>query len=191
MLEDAAVRQASTLDAVEIITIGYAVRGNCRGLGVHLRLVDLLNNPEVTHLQLSNVRVRELPTSAEIIVAPGPMFMDKQSVILGRSLASPEEEAQRSEAHRFDYVQKQKLPMVVFAPPYRIVGNIYMIKEAEHTIALPKLFDGFLAMTEVRIFCEGVAGAKWEDDFVVVNGRSMNMVLAERARQETSLPSVA
>jgi hypothetical protein len=191
MFDDTLARQGSTLDAVEIVTLGYAVTGNCRGLGAQLRLIDLLNNPEITHLQLSNVRVRELQTSTETIASSGPIFIEKGSVILGRSLASPEEEAQRNEAHRFDHVQKEKLPMVVFAPPYRIVGNVYMIKEAEPSIALPKLFDGFLAMTEVRTFHEGEPGTKWENDFVVVNGRSMSMVLTEQSRQESSLPLVA
>jgi len=174
MVED----RPSTLASVEIITKGYAVIGDCRGLGEHLRLVDLLNNPEVTHLQLSDVKVRQLLSDAEIIASDGPLFIDKDSVILGRSLASAEDEARRNAAHSLDYVQKDKQLMVVFAPPFRIQGNIYMIKEADFSIALPKLFESFLAMTEVSTTHEGRSDLKWDDQFVVVNGRSIEMVCA-------------
>ena len=108
MSDNTAGTGVSTLAAVEIITDGYGVIGNCRGLNERLRLIDLLNNPEVTHLQLADVKVRQLLTSTEVIAADGPFFIDKESVVLGRSLASPEEEARRDEAHRFDHVEKAK-----------------------------------------------------------------------------------
>jgi len=187
-----AENSGSTLATVEIITKGYAVIGNCRGLGEHLRLVDLLNNPEITHLQLSEVNVRQLLGTAEI-VAGGPLFIDKESIVLGRSLASAEEEARRNAAHRLDYVQKDKQLMVVFAPPFRVRGNVYMIKEAEVSIALPKLFESFLAMTEVSTVHEDQRGLKWDDQFVVVNGRRIDMVclLAQSWRDPASADSAA
>jgi hypothetical protein len=190
MIENAFSQPGSTFSAVEIITSAYAVRGTCRGLSEQLRLLDLLNNPEITHLQLSKVAVRGFKESMDIVSGDGPIFIDKDAVILGRSLASAEEEAKRNEVHRFDYVEKDKLLMLVFAPPYRILGNIYMIKEADLTIALPRLFDGFLAMTEVQTFHEGEPGLKWQGGFIVVNGRAINMVfLAEQ--QVPLLRSVA
>jgi hypothetical protein len=166
----------STLAFVEIVLEGYSITGNCRGLGELLRLVDLLNNPEVTHIQLTDVKVRQFLNNLEVIAAAGPIFVDKQSIILGRSLASREEEERRSEAHRLDFVQKDKQLMVIFAPPFRVRGNVYMIKDADFSIALPKLFDSFLAITEVTTVHEGQSGSKWEDQFVVVNGRRMNLV---------------
>jgi hypothetical protein len=166
----------SSLAEVEIVTQGYTVAGRCRGLNERLRLIDLLNNPEVTHLQLADAKVRQLLNAIDIIASDGPIFIDKQSVVLGRSLASPEAEARRDEAHRFDHVQKEKQPMLVFAPPYRILGNVYMFKDADPSIALPKLFEGFLAMTEVKTVHEGEGRLEWDDSFVVVNGRSIDMV---------------
>ena len=166
----------STLAAVEIVTEGYSITGDCRGLGEHLRLVDLLNNPEITHLQLADIKIRRLIGNVEIMTGKGPIFIGKDSVILGRSLASAEEEARRNEVHRFDFVQKDKQLMIVFVPPFRVQGNVHMIKEADFSVALPKLFEGFLAMTEVSTIHEGQGDLKWDDQFVVVNGQKMEMV---------------
>jgi hypothetical protein len=166
----------STLATVEVITKSYATTGNCRGLSERLRLIDLLNNPEITHLQLTDVKVRLLPNATEIVTGRGPIFIDKKSVILGRSLTSPEDEARREEAHRFDHVQKEKELMLVFASPYRILGNVYLVKDADPSIALPKLFEGFLAMTEVKTVQDGEGGVEWDDEFVAVNGRNIDMV---------------
>lgn len=166
----------SSLADVEIVTQGYAIVARCRGLNERLRLADLLNNPEVTHLQLADVRVRQLLTSQEVIAGEGPLFIDKQSVVLGRSLATPEAEARRNELHRLDHVEKAKQRMVVFAPPFRILGTIQLIKDADLTIALPKLFESFLAITEASTVHEGQSGLAWDDGFIVVNGRSIEMV---------------
>ena len=166
----------SSLADVEIVTQGYAVVARCRGLNERLRLIELLNNPEVTHLQLAGIKVRHLLTSQEVIASEGPLFIDKQSVVLGRSLASPEAEARRNELHRLDHVEKERQRMVVFAPPLRIVGNIELIKDADPTIALPKLFESFLAITEASTVHEGASGLTWDDGFIVVNGRSIEMV---------------
>lgn len=163
---------------VEIVMQGYAVEGRCRGLNEHLRLVDLLNNPEITHLQMADVKVRQFPTFEEIVASDGPLFIDKESVVLGRSLASPEAEARRDEAHRFDHVEKAKQLMLVFAPPFRILGNIYIIKDADLSVALPKLFEGFLAMTEAAIVRDGGNGFSWDNTFIVVNGQRIEMVCA-------------
>ena len=152
--------------------------GNCRGLNERLRLIDLLNNPEVTHLQLTDVKVRQLQSTTEIVDGAGQFFIDKESVVLGRSLASPEEEAMRNEAHRFDYVEKAKQRMLVFVPPFRIAGDIHIMKDADLTIVLPKLFEGFLAMTDAMVTCEGDSGFDWDNGFVVVNGRHIDMVCA-------------
>ena len=171
-----AVDPDSSLADVEIVTQDYSIVARCRGLNERLRLVDLLNNPEMTHLQLADVRVRQLLTSQEVIAGEGPFFIDRQSVVMGRSLATPEAEARRNELHRLDHVEKAKQRMVVFAPPFRIVGNIQLVKEADLTIALPKLFDSFLAVTEATTVHQAASGLSWDDGFVVVNGRSIEMI---------------
>jgi hypothetical protein len=166
----------SSLADVEIVTQDYSIVARCRGLNERLRLIELLNNPEMTHLQLADVRVRRLLTSQEVIAGEGPFFIHKQSVVMGRSLASPEAEARRNELHRLDYVEKAKQLMIVFAPPFRIVGNIQLVREADLTIAMPKLFDSFLAVTEASTVHEGASGLAWDDGFVVVNGRRIEMI---------------
>jgi hypothetical protein len=50
-----------------------------------------------------------------------------------------------------------------------------MIKDADLAIALPKLFESFLAMTEVGIVHEGEGEVEW-GEFAIVNGRRIDMV---------------
>ena len=176
MNDNVAGTGTSTLGAVEIVTDGYDIIGTCRGLNERLRLIDLLKNPEVTHLQLADAKVRHLQSAAEIVDGAGPFFIDKGSVIVGRSLASPEEEARRDDMHRFDDVEKAEQRMLVFAPPFRVVGDIHIIKDADLTIVLPKLFEGFQGMTGAAVSGEGENSLHWDSGFVVVNGRHIDMV---------------
>jgi hypothetical protein len=166
----------STLAAVELITMSYAIIGDCRGLNERLRLIDLLNNPEFTHLQLTDVKVRQILHATDIIASQGPIFIDKKSVVLGRSLASPEDEARRDEAHRLDQVQKERRLMLIFAPPFRILGNVHLYKDVDMTIAVPKLSDGFLAITEAIAVREEQCDVVFESEFVALNGRRIEGV---------------
>jgi len=166
------------MPAVEVVTQSYAITGRCHGLTEQVRLIDILNNPEETFLQFSNVKVRDLPGSTEVIAAEGPFLLDKRSIIFARSLESPERETKRRETNRVDYVEKAKSKLLVFAPPFRISGTAHLIKDADLSVALPRLFGSFLAMTKVTIAHEKDASLAWKDDFVVVNGPRIEMVCA-------------
>lgn len=165
-----------SLGTVEIVTQRYAITGRCFGITDYTRLIDLLNIRDVTHLQLSAVKVRELLHSNEVLAADGPLFLDKSSVVFARSLESPEIEAKRREAHRVDMVERAKYELLVFAAPFRILGNVHLVQDADLKIALPKLFESFLAMTEAKIIHEDNSDLVWEADFVVVNGGRIEMV---------------
>ena len=91
--------------AVEVVTQSYAITGRCSGLTEQIRLIDLLNNPEITHLQLGGVRVRELIGSQDIVTSEGPFFIDKEFIVFGRSMESAEAEEKRRQTHRVDYVE--------------------------------------------------------------------------------------
>jgi hypothetical protein len=162
--------------AVEIVTQSYAITGCCHGLTQEMRLIDLLNNPQVTHLLLDGVKVREIASSREVIAGDGPFIINKDSVVFARSLESPLAEEKRRETHRVDVVERAAHLMLVFAPPFRILGNVYLVKDADFSVAVPKLFDRFLAMTETKAICEGEGALAWEGKFIVVNGRRIEMV---------------
>ena len=162
--------------AVEVVTQSYAITGRCSGLTEQIRLIDLLNNPEITHLQLGGVRVRELIGSQDIVTSEGPFFIDKEFIVFGRSLESAEAEEKRRQTHRVDYVEKARHQMLVFARPFRIRGTVYLFKGTDFSVALPRLFEGFLAMTETKVDHEGNAALAWESKFIVVNGRRIEMV---------------
>jgi hypothetical protein len=165
-----------SISAVEIVTQSCAITGCCHGLTEQMRLIDLLSNAQVTHLQLDSVKVRELASSREVIAGDGPLVIDKESVVFARSLASAVTEEKRREAHRADVVERAANRMLVFAPPFRILGNVHLAKEADLSVALPKLFERFLAMTDTKAVCEGETALAWDSEFIVVNGRRIEMV---------------
>jgi hypothetical protein len=165
-----------SLGVVEIVTQKYAITGRCYGITDYIRLIDLLNIREVTHLQLNAVKVRELLHSNEVLAGDGPLLVDKSSVVFARSLESPEVEAKRREAHRIDMVERAKYELLVFSAPFRILGNAHLVKDADLKIALPRLFESFLAMTGAKIIHEDNSALVWEADFIVVNGERIEMV---------------
>jgi hypothetical protein len=165
-----------SLGVVEIVTQRYAITGRCLGVTEYFRIIDLLNNPDMLHLQLSAVKVRELLHSKEVLAADGPLFIHKSFVVFARSLESAEIEAKRRESHRVDYVERAQYRLLVFAAPFRILGNAYMVKDADLRIAVPKLLESFVAMTEPRIVHEDNSDLLWESDFVAVNGKRVEMV---------------
>jgi hypothetical protein len=165
-----------SLGVVEIVTQRYAITGRCHGITDYTRLSDLLNIRDVTHLQLNAVKVRELLHSNEVLAADGPLLIDKSSVVFALSLESPEIEEKRREAHRTDMVARAKYELLVFSAPFRILGSVHLVKDADLKIALPRLFETYLAMTDTRIVHEDDSDLVWEADFVVVNGGRIEVV---------------
>ncbi len=165
-----------SFSAVEIITQAYVVVGRCVGLTEQTRLIDLLNSRDFTHVQLIGAKVRGLAHSGDVAAVEGSLSVDRTRIVFASTLESPEQAAKRREAHRIDCVEKAKHPILVFASPFRILGNAYLVKGADPKVALPKLFDGFLAMTDTKAVHESGNGLAWENDFLVVNGRRMDMV---------------
>jgi hypothetical protein len=183
---------AGSLGVVEIVTQKYAITGRCLGVTDYFRIIDLLNNPDMIHLQLSAVKVRELLQSKEVLAADGPLLIHKSYVVFARSLESAEVEAKRRESHRIDYVERAQYRLLVFAAPFRILGNAYMVKGADLRVALPKLLESFVAMTEPRIVHEDNSDLAWESDFVAVNGKRVEMVsLVPPQAQPAAEPQVS
>jgi hypothetical protein len=187
--------------AVEIVTKAYVVVGRCTALigqnrlidlmnssdftdaritdakvRVQTRLVDVLNSPDFTHLQITDAKVRGLANSGDVIAVDGPLFLDKERIVFASTLESPQEAAERRDAHRVDQVEKDKHPVLVFASPFRILGNAHLAKGADLRIALPRMFDAYLALTETKAVHENNNGLAWENDFIAVNGKRIDMV---------------
>jgi len=161
---------------VEIVTQTYVVAARCGGLTEYTRLVDLLNNPEVSHLQLFEARVRGLAGSGEMTATEGHMFLDKMRIVFASTVESPDEYARRQKAHELDRVEKDRHSVLVFAAPFRITGTVYVVKDADPRVALPRLFNNFLAVTEARVTHEHDDSLVWEKKFLVVNGRHIEMI---------------
>ncbi|MGD0115774.1 MAG: hypothetical protein ABSC13_07210 [Dehalococcoidia bacterium] len=165
-----------SVTAVEIITRNYAVTGHCYGLSEHIRLIDLLNVPKITHLQLTDATVRELTRSREVVSTKGLFLVERDSVVFGRSLESLEDAERRRETRHMDFVEKSQHRMLVFVPPFRITGKLHVIRDADLSVALPRLFEGFLAITDASVVHETESGVAWESGFIAVNGRCIEMV---------------
>src|SRR4030042_156271 len=64
----------------------------------------------------------------------------------------------------------------------RGAGAIYMVKEADPDIALPRLFGGFLVVTGAKVTYEHDDRLVWERDLLVVNGRYVEMIYSATAQ---------
>jgi hypothetical protein len=162
--------------AVEIVTQTYVVTARCGGLTEDIRLVDLLNNPEVSHLQLFEAKVRGLAGSGEVMATEGYMFVDKMRMVFASTVESPEEVARRQKAHEIDRVEKDRYNVLVFAAPFRITGNVHVVRGADPRAALPRLFNNFLAVTEASVTYEHDDSLVWDKNFLVVSGRHIEMI---------------
>jgi hypothetical protein len=172
---------SARFSVVELVTQTYVVSGRCRGLTENMRLVDLLNHPEIVHLRLFEAKVCGLAGSREMTASEGHMFLDKMRVVFASIDESPEAGARRQMAHELDRVEKGGHEVLVFAPPFRVAGAIYMVKEADPDIALPRLFGGFLVVTGAKVTYEHDDRLVWERDLLVVNGRYVEMIYSPTA----------
>src|SRR4030042_1164777 len=132
---------------VEIVTQTYVVSGRCRGLTENMRLVDLLNHPEIVHLRLFEAKVCDLADSREMTVGEGHMFLDKTRVAFASIDESPEDVARRQRAHELDRVEKESRKVLAFATPFRVEGTIHVVKDADQEVVLPRMLSGFFDVT--------------------------------------------
>jgi hypothetical protein len=177
-----------TFAAVEIVTQTHVVSARCGGLTESTRLVDLLNNPDVSHLQLFEAKVSSLGGSGEMTATDGYLFLDKMRIVFASIDESPQEVARRKRAHEFDRVEKERHSVLVFAAPFRITGAVHVVRGADPGVALPRLFNSFLALTEARATHENDDSLLWEKEFIVVNGRHIEMIHS-LAAQAARLPA--
>lgn len=110
------------------------------------------------------------------------MFLDKMRIVFASTVESPEEVARRQRVHEFDRVEKERHNVLVFAAPFRITGAVHVVKGGDLRVALPKLFNNFLALTEARATHEQDDSLVWEKEFLVVNGRHMEMIHSSTAQ---------
>jgi hypothetical protein len=177
-----------TFAAVEIVTQTHVVSARCGGLTESTRLVDLLNNPDVSHLQLFGAKVSGLAGSGEMTATEGYLFLDKMRIVFASIDESPQEVARRQRAHEFDRVEKERHSVLVFAAPFRITGAVHVVRGADAGVALPRLFNSFLAVTEARATHESDDSLVWDKEFIVVNGRHIEMIYSSTA-QPARLPA--
>ncbi len=167
---------------VEIVTPTYLVSARCGGLTEYTRLVDLLNNPDVSHLQMFDPKVRGLGGSQEIAAPGSYLFLDKMRIVFASTVESPEELERRRRTREIDRVEKDKHHVIVFAAPFRITGTVYVVKGADPLVALPRLFNNFLALTGAEVIHENDENLTWENEFLVVNGRHIEMICSATAQ---------
>jgi hypothetical protein len=166
---------------VEVVTQTYVVEGRCRGLTEYQRLVDMLNKPEVTHLQILDPKIRPFSDAAPIDIKSNHIVVDKMRIFFASTIESPQDASRRETLHRIDRVEKDAYRILVFAPPFRIEGTAHLARGADLTIALPKMSESFAALTDATIVHEADAGLTWEHGFLVVNGHRIEMACSPAA----------
>jgi hypothetical protein len=162
--------------SLEIVTRDHLVAGRCPALERYARLLDLLNNPDIMVLELADVEVRSLDSPSDATASADTLFLRKGQILFASPAEAADEGTQYGpEGHRYDHVEKQEYPVLVFVPPFRIRGNVHLPKAVEQQFAIPILLKGFLAMTGAKAVCEGNAFA-CEREFLAVNGQLAEMI---------------
>ena len=126
--------------------------------------------------------IRGLSGSQEIAAPGSYLFLDKMRIVFASSVESPEELERRRRTREIDRVEKDKHHVIVFAAPFRITGTVYVVRGADPLIALPRLFNNFLAITGARVVHEQDDSLVWENEFLVVNGRHIEMICSATAQ---------
>lgn len=167
------------LSTVEIVTETCVVEGRCYALTERQRLVDLLNNPDVTHLQIIDPRVFDFSGEA-VGVAPSPedyLFLDKERIVLANTVESIQSYERRQQEHDVDRVERDKLYCLIFAAQFEVTGIIHIAREADPRIVIPRLFHNFFVLTDVRaVHLRGVLS--WSRNFLIINGCNIEILSA-------------
>jgi hypothetical protein len=176
--------------SVELVTRNHVITGRCCALERYPRLIDLLNNPDVPVLEMAEAWIRSLHSAAEAATVADSLFLKKDGILFAAPVESAQTDEEDTEAFAYDRVEKKACPALLFIPPFRVSGRVYLPREAELQLALPNLLKGFLAMTDAKAVHEG-NGLFWERKFLAVNGQLGQMISGGPAQALPSLEAAA
>ncbi|MFQ5946508.1 MAG: hypothetical protein ACE5NC_09730 [Anaerolineae bacterium] len=135
------------------------------------RLSDILNAHDQTAINLLNARLLPTGRGAE----PSEALTDvistaKREVLFAATQDALGESAAPATGGAFHRVEKIPHRIEMYLGPYRIEGNIHLIKETQLRDALDAIRDVFIAVTDTVITRRGEsAGFRLEHAFVSVN----------------------
>lgn len=135
------------------------------------RLSDILNVDSEGSVILHSVRTTPVgdPEAAPIVAEFAGI--NKQTIAFGmlHELSSPSQKRQKIRA--FEYVEKNRAPVLISLPPFTITGYLHLVKEADIRIVLQSLTRTFIPISEAQATYIPKPSIKWASEVIIVNGK--------------------
>ena len=135
-----------------------------------LRLTDLVNDPESSHLILQSPTFMEL--GSRRVIAQGAVAQVQLSDLLFAHANGPTESAASMR------MPKQPVKATLLIPPFTIDGTIHLPYESELRIALDAYGDRFVAVTGAKYWAYAVAESPNSVELLVVNHARAHISIA-------------
>ena len=155
---------------VELFTGHLRVAGEIRTF-YRGRLSDILNAHEQTAINLLNARLLPTGRGADPSEARSEVISTaKPELLFAATEAASGESAAPATGGAFDRVEKIPHRIEMYLGPYRIEGNIHLIKETQLRDAMDAIRDVFIAVTDAAVTRRGESdGLRLMYPFVSVN----------------------
>lgn len=129
---------------IEVYTTAYRVSGTTRTR--HARVADILNQLPTGLLIVDDATVTEYAAPSGPMTAPQVLIPAERIVLMATSDATVEARAEMR-------IPKRAVQAELLAPPFRVLGSVYVPQGSRPIDGLLNAADRFLAMTDVAISC--------------------------------------
>jgi hypothetical protein len=161
---------------ITLVTAAHTVQGECAQLKDFRKLEDLLNR-EPAGLLLTQARMRGLNDDHDTPV--GPLSVRKSAIAFAWAEEPQELRIREGQAAGPIWHEKAPRDLLLFVPPFRILGEVLAYPEASDDSLLGRLsLDRFFALKGGRIVHEAVSSLYWSEDNLVVNGALVHAAFA-------------
>lgn len=161
---------------VTLVTATHAVQGECPQLKDFRKFEDLLNR-EPAGLLLTHAWLRALTDDHDTPV--GPLAVRKSAIVFAWAEEPQELRIRGDEDVTPLWQEKGPRELLLFAPPFRILGEVLAYPEATDDSLLGRLpLDRFFALSGARALYEPATSIYWSQDSLVVNGALVHAAFA-------------
>jgi hypothetical protein len=162
---------------VEIATTSVILSGRCTAYEHSGRLADLLRQAPI--LVLTECEVRPLWQPSGPIVTRATCHVPVGHIVWARPIEEPGSASERHQGSEDDRVEKVPHPLVALARQFVISGKVHLVEGADPTLALERLAQGFLPITDAKVSSPANEAAGWEAPFIALNGSLVELFSLE------------
>lgn len=152
---------------VEVATTSAILTGRCAAYEHSGRLTDVLR--QAPFLVLTECAVRPISPSAPVVTG-ATCHVPVGHIVWARPIEEPGSGAPSRPGSEDERVEKVPHPVAAFARQFVIRGNVHLVEGADPTLALERLAQSFVPITDAVVSCAANEAASLEAQFVAVNG---------------------